>query len=99
MKRIVTMTGKDERGQAGVGNLYAELLIKLSDQALLWGFSNFNLTTRELPEARQLFTMWSLSYENASVDVDERGGGDQNHRLGGSLGLHAAAIARAPAAA
>ena len=99
MKRFVTMTGKDERGQTGVGNLYAELLIQLSDQALLWGFSEFNLTTGELPEARQLFTMRPLSYENAPIDVDERGGGDQNHRLGDSLGLHAAAIARASAAA
>lgn len=69
MKRFVTVTGKDERREAGLGNLDAELFLKLSDQALLWGFSDLNLTTGELPEARQLFTNRPLSYENAAVDV------------------------------
>lgn len=99
MKRFVTVTGKDEGRQAGVGNLYAELFFKLSDQALFRGFSRFNLTSGEFPAARPLFTNWPLSYENAAVDVDQGGRGDQNHRLGGGLGWHAGQIARAPRAA
>ena len=99
MKRFVTVTGKDKRRQAGLGNLYAEFLVKLSDQALLWGFSNFNLTAGELPEARQLFTMRPLSYENAPVDVDERGGGDKNYRLCNVVCSHDRLIARGLAAA
>jgi hypothetical protein len=88
------MAGKDEGGEAGFGNLYAELFIKLTDQALLRGFVFFNLTAGEFPVARQLFTTRPLSYENAAVDVDQRGRSDQNYRLGDSFGLHAGLIAR-----
>jgi hypothetical protein len=94
MKRFVSVTGKDERRQASPGNLYAELFIKLADQALLWGFSVLNLTAGELPEARQLFTTRPLSYENAPVDVHQRRGGDKNHRLCNIFGGHAGLIAR-----
>ena len=87
------MTGKDERRQTSLGNLDAELFFKLSDQALLRGFTFFNLTAGELPEARKLFTMRPLSYEDATVDIHKCGGGDQNHRFFDSLGLHAGLIA------
>ena len=82
-----------------MGNLYAELLVKLSDQALLWGFPDFNLTARELPVARQLFTTRPLSYENAPIDVHERRGGDKNYRLCNVFGGHDGLIARGLAAA
>ena len=82
-----------------MGNLNAELLVKLTDQALLWGFCLLNLTAGEFPEPRQRFTNRSLSYENASVDVDQGGRGDQNQWFCGSLGWHAGLIARPSPAA
>ncbi len=61
MKRFVTVTGKDEGGEAGASNLYTQLFIQFPNQAFLWGFSGLNLTAGEFPEAGERFTLWSLS--------------------------------------
>ena len=85
MKGFVTVTGKDEGCEAGLRNLNAELLFQLPDQALLWGFSGINLTTRKFPEPGERFTNRSLSYENPPVRINECGRRHQNERLFRSL--------------
>ena len=75
------MTGKDERRETGLGNLNAELLRQLADQAFFGGFTLDKLTAGEFPEPFQRFTTRSLSYENPPFAVDQGGRGDQNERL------------------
>src|SRR5579871_969299 len=49
VKRIVTVAGKHERGEAGLNDVNAELLAELSDQAGLRSFPFLNLTAWKLP--------------------------------------------------
>jgi len=73
------VTGKHERGEAGLNDVNAEFLMQLADQAGLGGFPLLNLTAWKLPHACQMFTMRSFADENPAIDVNKRRGGDQKN--------------------
>ena len=79
MKRFVTVTGKDERREAGLGDLNAKLLIELADQARLRAFPRINLTAWKLPQPFQMFTTWSFCDQHPSVGVNHGHGGDEEN--------------------
>ena len=64
------MTGKDERREARLSNLNAQLLSELADQAFLGGFARDKLTAGKFPQPRERFTNRSLSYENPALDIN-----------------------------
>jgi hypothetical protein len=55
--------GEDERGQAGLGDLDAQLLVQFADQALLGRLAGLDLAAGKLPQAGQRLALgrWQIS--------------------------------------
>ncbi len=64
------MTGKHEGREAGLGNLNAQFLRELADQAFFRGFARNKLTAGEFPEPFERFTTPPLSYEYSPFRID-----------------------------
>ena len=64
------MTGKYEGGETGPGNLNAQLLLQLADQAFFRDFARNKLTAGEFPQPFEGFTTRSLSYEYSAFRID-----------------------------
>jgi len=92
VKRIVTVTGKDERRQARFSDLNIKLLLQFTNETRLGGFALVKLTAWKLPQPFQRFTTWSLGDEHAPVDIDEGGGGDEDERLHRRLQMRARGV-------
>lgn len=87
VKRLVTVRGEHERREAGLGDLDAQLLVQLADQAFLGRLARLDLAARELPQAGQLLALGPLADQHPPVDIDQGGGGDEDDRLAHGPGL------------
>lgn len=79
VKRIVTVAGKDEGREAGLGDLNAEFFFELPHQTRLGGFPRINLTARKLPQPFQMFTTRPFRDQDTPVHVNHGHGGDEEN--------------------
>ena len=71
------VTGKDEGGQAGVGDGDPQFFAQFADQTGLGRLALFDLAARKFPQSGQGLSRRPLADQHPSVDIDQGAGGDE----------------------
>ena len=76
----MTAGGGNTAGEAGMGDLDAQLLVQLADQAGFRRLARLDLAAGEFPQARHRPPLGPLRDQHAAVGIDQRHRSDQHHR-------------------